>query len=254
MGESEMSIKDMYLAITGRIDSVEKNLEDKLASKKDLFEFKKELHQLQVSNDQTLEIVNQLKRDREADRRNIETLEKTLRARNLIFRGISKRQRPNLNQTINDILNDILKVMPMIRVERTVVVGTERESLVVLVQFLSTLDVHKVLINTAKLKGTAISIERDLTTEGRQRKSKLLAIKRYIRCKLVGIDDKKISIRVIGDQMRIGDSKFNWRNENLWCGQLLGSVKLNDIFQYKFSENEFVNFNFVESNANRSGL
>lgn len=77
--------------------------------------------------------------------------------------------------------------------------------------------VSTILRNSSKLKGTTISVDRDLTRDARQKKSAMLTLKRDI----TQIDNSK-RIIVRDDRMRVEDRWFYWNGEK----QLMSAVIL----------------------------
>lgn len=240
----------MFERLSSKMDQVEKNIDVKLgtlASKDDLALYKEELQKVQENTEVVKNLVLNVQKGRESDKRRLEMLEREYRSKNLVFKGVSTNDNVNPREVLEDIINGKMGLTPVIKAQKVYVLKRAAQSMVVMVRFYTEDDVRRVLEKTRMLAGTTIFIDRDMTEDERSTKQVLMRIRRIILSKLSDPDDKMVKIRVQTNCIRIAEYMFKWNGENLMCGKGSGNNILSQIYKYNF---DIVNFKNLISDNN----
>lgn len=100
----------------------------------------------------------------------------------LIFGGIPAVREREKTTAVRELCDSVLGIKEELLIDRAFKIGRkEKDNRPVLVEFIKTSDVAKVLKNTKKLKGTGMWINKDLPYDLRNKKKKLLEIRFKIR-------------------------------------------------------------------------
>lgn len=247
-----MANMEMFERLLSKMDQVEKNIDLKLAtlaSKDDLAIYKVELQKVQENTEEVKNLVLNVQKDRESDKRRLEMLEREYRNKNLVFKGIPNNNNMNLRNTLEELITVKMDITPVVKIQQVYVLKRAAQNMVVMVRFYTEDDVRRVLEKTRLLTGTAIYIDRDMTEQERSIKQVLMRIRRIILSKLSDADDKTVKVRVQTNCIRIKEYMFKWNGDNLMCGKESGNNILSQIYLYKFNF-DTVNFKNLISDNN----
>lgn len=237
-----MAMKELQDFLSSKIDALSNKLDEKienLATKQDLKIFSEDIESLKVNNEEIMATLNKLKDDRDTFKKKFDQIDREMRRKNVIIRGV-KFNRNNLYEEVRNFftlkmgLNDEMDIN-----ELKVLKGKGQRAEVVLVQFMRAESVTQIFQNIRKLTENGLSIERDYSPDIRKKMAKLLKIKKFLKNNFTAKKDKEKVIKVFGDRMNIEKSQFFWENGQLICENELGYIKLNSIFAYQCNENSF---------------
>lgn len=172
----------------------------------------------------------------------LEQMEKKQRSRNLIFKNIT--QKRNYKPYITSLLQNIMG-LEHIRPRSIYVLKTftEKNLVMLLVEFTDNEEVLEIFGKVATLKETNIIIEKDLSTEERKRKGMLLTIRREVlsRAKV-----NKVNMKISVSENRIKFNSdvfiFNRMQHDFYKGDLEAGVVLRDYLVDEFNvlvDNEY---------------
>ena len=149
----------------------------------------------------------ELKRGEEEGRNRMDYLENTLKQNNLLFKGLIPPETANCTDTVLQLCNKVL----CININQGDIVYSRwsgehhLNNRPILVNFVNPLTVTKVLSNAKKLRGTNLSIDRDLCLRTRRQRGKLLKIRREV----ININ-KDVGISVGTNYLWVNTVKFFW--------------------------------------------
>ncbi|KAK9508698.1 hypothetical protein O3M35_006191 [Rhynocoris fuscipes] len=150
-----------------------------LATKDDVKALREDNVKLQQENQLLREEVDRLNKKFVIQEKRLDEIDMSSRRPNLIFRGFTYNSQVNLPEYISKFCIEVLNIETQPIIEKVVILGGQNKLIVV--EFLKISDVHIVLKNAKKLKGTGVWIYKDLTFQERQRKKKLLEVRRKIK-------------------------------------------------------------------------
>lgn len=239
---TNMSMKEFQDFISLKIDALSNKIDEKvenLATKQDLKIFSEDIESLKLNNEEIMITLKNLGEDRDSFKKKFEQIDREMRRKNVIIRGVNF-NRNNLYEELRNFFTNKMGINDQMEInELKVLKGRGQSAETVLIQFAKTESVVKIFQNIRKLTGNNLSIERDYSAEIRKKMSKLLKIKKFFKKNLADKKDKEKIIKVFGDRMVIEKSNFFWENGQLWCENELGYIKLNSIFAYQCNENSF---------------
>lgn len=194
-----------------------------------------DVENLKEQNNQLKQEVEDLKVDKDVDRRRISQLEKQIKSKNLILKGLNAKS--SVNSVVNKIYFDKLKLPKSVKIRYTKKLYERNDKMAVLAELDSSQSVQSALQNAKKLAGTSIYVERDLTQEKQKDKRVMLQLKKDI----VAVS-KSHRIAVISDRIRVKDKWFRWNKEKkLVCGQEEADCAIKDLYPDVYDK---INFNY----------
>lgn len=199
-----------------------------IATKTDLDVIKTEVSELREDNKKIKSELNTVQQKLSESERRLESIERKNCEKRLIWRGLKISD--NLSMEVRKVCQEVLKVPEEIIIEKVEQIGKNSKNPAILVEFAKKEDVNKVLLQTKQLKGTKISIDRELTKTGWERKKMLLKARKIIK----EIDNSKV-IKIIGDKMKIENKVFLWRNSKLYYGDADATTELEKMYNKNFS-------------------
>lgn len=242
MGEHE-AIRQMFNDINSKMDYMHKSFDEKmqtlvtgfdekmqtLVTRQDIQAYHEEVNMVKVDTSEIKKTLTDIRKEMVEDKKKIQFMERTLREKNIIVKGPFSLG--NKSQEIRDLFSNKLKISMELEIDEIIEIGKKGDKFaMVLVQFLRRSSVQVVFDRTKLLAGTEWRIERDYSPEVRKQMKSLLKIKKAIVENIVAPNDKKIRIKVNGEQMKISNNKFYLRDNYLMCGAEPGYMKLNEIF------------------------
>lgn len=185
--------------------------------------------ELKKQNDELKKEMENLKAEKEADRKRITQLEDKFKSKNLIFKGVAAGNSANIE--VQKICNKILETPDPTILKSAKKLYEHEGKVTVLAELDSEQSAINVLKNTKKLAGTKIYIERDLNEERQKDKRALLRLKKEI----LNIS-KFHRIVVRDDKMRIAEKWFKWNaDKKIVCGQDDAGPIMKQIYGEKIS-------------------
>lgn len=182
-----------------------------------------EVQRLKEENKALKDEVKQLRRDRDADKKEVNRLIEQSKRKNVIFKGLEKKD--NMKLAVETVCSEKLQINDAgVRAVRTIY---ERGGIVGVVAEMNSEDtVVTILKNTRKLAGTNISVERDLSDEKQLNKRALLLLRKNIMNY-----DPSLKISVRSDTLIIRNHRMYWSsNKVLLCGQQNAIEILREIY------------------------
>lgn len=146
--------------------------------------------------------------------RRIDKLEWKQRSKNLIFKNIPMRKsyKPYITSLLHNIM-DLSHINP--RSIFTLNKLSDKNLVIILVEFDSNEEVSEILSRVATLKGSNIAIEKDLNEQERERKGKLLRIRRVILDRANENATTNTKIKVSEKKIKIDNDEFLFnKNQN----------------------------------------
>lgn len=155
--------------------------------------------------------------------RDLAQVDKRQRRANIVFKGLNDGSSPR--NAVEEICTQVLKV-PNVSVKEAKKAFQRNGKMTVIAEVNDEATVNNLLRSSANLKGSNISIDRDLTRDSRNKKTAMLKIKRDLN----GLDNsKKIVVR--DEKMKVENTWFYWNRDNtLMTGSLEGRPVLQNIF------------------------
>lgn len=165
-------------------------------------------------------------------------VDKKQKRSNVIFRGLEESSSPK--SSVEQVCSQIMEV-PNIAVKEAKKTYNRNGKMTVCVELNDESMVYNLLKNSSKLKGSSISVDRDLTRDAREKKTAMLFLKKQ----LFAIDNtKKVIVR--DDRMKIENDWFYWnREKQLMSGNLEGKTALLRMYNDKDRVN-CLNINYKE--------
>lgn len=166
----------------------------------------------------------------------VNNIEKTQKRKNIVLKGLDAREEPV--EAANNVCKNILKVPEVIikNARKTY----ENNGLMTVVAEMDTESmVYESLRRSRNLQGTRISLDKDLSKDGRDNKAVMFSLKRTLN----EIDaSKKVTVR--NDRMRVENNWFYWdTNKNLKSNKDNGKGILMNI--YKNQKIEALDLDFM---------
>lgn len=203
--------------------------------------------------------IAKLEKEKEKDHAELMRLIAENKKNNLIFRGIEREEASvhaglaqstagsdagiqeaavhvNVAQSPEDAVKKVCreKLGVEVEVQHAKILLDKRKSMNVLAK-LTEKSVYDIFKNIRKLRGSSISIERDLSQEKQQQKKALL----YLKKKITQIDDTH-RIKVLNDKMKIVGKWMNWgMGGKLYCGKEEAKKFLETIYGKKLMAIDF---------------
>lgn len=181
----------------------------KFSTKEDIDKLEGTIMSLKLENQKLQEEIVALKQSEEKGKRRMDYLENMFKQNNLLFRGFSDSQDRSCTETIVKLCNEVLEVdvnqQDVIHARWVGPKGLENRP--ILASFSQTSKVFSILRNTRKLRGTNLSIDRDLCKRTRWQRGKLLRIKKEVKS-----INKNIRVSVGGSQLWVNNVKFYWED------------------------------------------
>ncbi|XP_037954069.1 uncharacterized protein LOC119684171 [Teleopsis dalmanni] len=225
-----MNIQDMKAMFAELLDDKMKNLATKtdIEDIKDkLVENANQIQSLKEENAKLREEMQQIKESKEVDSRRISHLENQSKRKNIVIRGLAcdanQRTFDRVTQLCNEVLN-IPSPLPIASVRKL----SEYDGKVNVVVELDTANsVEKLLSKSKNLKGSQITLERDLDAGKLLHKKLMLILKQKI---LTVSKVHRVSVR--NEKLRIGDYWLRWNNKNeLVCNDQKGEMVLKILYK-----------------------
>lgn len=178
--------------------------------------------------------VEKLKKERLEDRKRIQQMESASKKYNLLIRGLAF----NKDATVEvlKLFKQKLQIQEDVPIRDVKIISKFKGEMSVLVELICFDAVAKVLRETKKLTGTNISIQRDLTEEGKKRRSAMMCLKSEI----LKVDKSQLLV-VQGDKLKVGKAVFYWRAGNLMFEDKDGVAEIKNIYKKDFKE---INFDY----------
>lgn len=195
-----------------------------------------EVGQLRKENNELRAEVVELKCQMCDDKNRIEWLEQQARKLNLIIRGLPNSVNPNAE--VQKLLKDTLKISGGVDIQSVKKLYDEGNNMTVILELADANSVANILKSTRNLSKTKISIEKDLTKGGRERRAAMAQLRKEI---LQTDKNKLITLR--GDQLKIENKYFYWKSGELMCENKNGKNELSEMYKNNF---EKVNFSFKD--------
>lgn len=177
-----------------------------LVTKEDLKCISEELDMIKSQQHAMKEQVAQLVNENNKLKNDIENMQRFVRRNNLIFKGLSQptdtttpKTSKQLAVEVATFCKEILKV-DCDNINNAFQIASTKD---IVVEFASTREVSDVLQNVRKLKGTKISVYKDLTPQARERRKLLLKLKSRIE---IACPRKKVNVS--GDILIVENCKF----------------------------------------------
>jgi len=213
-----------------------------LASKKDVESIKDEisentsqLQSLRRENVELKEEVQKMKTLREHDQRRLAWLEEQIKKKNIIVRGLQADLEPHA--AIKTLCNDVLKIpdpLPLVSVRK---LGDREGKMSVLVETINAAVAEDILKRSTMLKGTKISLEKDLNSIKLQQKKVMFELKEQLTAY-----DKSVKVSVRNEKLKIGNKWFKWnKKKELECKGVKADVVLKELY----NENVIENINLI---------
>lgn len=157
--------------------------------------------------------IEQLKVERKKDQQQINRLVEQGKRKNVIFRGIEKKDTPR--ESVEAVCKNVLKLQN-ITVNAARIIYTASTSKISVVAELETVEMaNSIFKNLKELAGSTIKVEKDLTEEKQQDRKVMFQLKTDI----LEIS-KTHKVLVKNDSIKVGTSWLYWdRNRQLMCGQ-----------------------------------
>uniref|UniRef100_T1I0U7 Uncharacterized protein n=1 Tax=Rhodnius prolixus TaxID=13249 RepID=T1I0U7_RHOPR len=176
-----------------------------VATKADLKETNEKLENLITENKNLKEEIVDLKKENKQVKESLEFALRKLKSKSLVIAGLQDLKENNdYTQEVKELCVKSLGMHePMIDRAHSVAQGR-----LLLVELVRQADVQAMLINAKKLKGSGIWINRDLTYQDRQKKKKLLEIRK----KIMAVD-KVEKVLVRDGYLLYKKKKFYWDEE-----------------------------------------
>lgn len=222
--------KDEFLPLKANVDDMKSNME----------KLKTEVDALSTQNAKLLEQNDLQQKQIDDSLRRMRYQEQNSRARNLIFKDLVSSS--NLFDTIQNILQ-VKFELTNTHLSRVIKLREHGGKTTALAEFTSAQIVGEIVRNAAKLKGSGVYIDKDLSPEQRTRKSTLLKIRKHILQQSSG---SKIS--VFENKIKIDDNKFNYESESNDY-QSSDGISLRAFLKNKFNVEVDVDYNISESSA-----
>ncbi|XP_073972854.1 uncharacterized protein [Rhodnius prolixus] len=165
-------------------------------------------------------------------RSQMEFTQMEVKRNNLIFKGITMSPEEDCLQKVKNLCLNLLNTPEDITIYRAQPIGNKNASKkIILAEFPKEAERINILKNARILRGTGISVEKDLTGMQRDIKRKLL----YLR-KCIKETNPKLQVSVWNQNLFINNSRFHWiEEEGLIFGRECGISKLKEITNYDFS-------------------
>lgn len=236
----KMAIEDLMTQMSSLMDEKLKNI----PTKQDVEEIKAtvgdlsdKMDVLKTENDSLRAEVEQLKVEKEKDHHTITFLEDHIKRNNIVFRGINTNK--SLFQAVKDCCKKNLKITKEINILSVRKLFENDGKLGVVVEFSSVDDVREIFANVKNLKGSKISLDRDLSKDRQQDKRVMLELKKQIH-KL----KPSCPVMVRNEKMKVERQWFKWNNQKqLMCGKDQGIEMLKKIYGDDISS---VNIDYFE--------
>lgn len=153
----------------------------------------------------------------------VNNMEKRQKRKNIVLKGLDSRDNPH--QAVDNVCKNILKV-PSIVIKEARKTFEGNGKMTVVAELDNEGMVHEALKNSKHLRGTTISLDKDLARDGREKKAVMFNVKKT----LMEIDpSKKILVR--NDRMRVENEWFHWDgNRNIMTNQDNGKAVLKRIY------------------------
>lgn len=213
--------RNNYMSGEHCFTAILKEINDKLnqmATKEDIKSLIKDVTKLKnTCNSLNEEMESSRKREEILEQR-IEKLEMQIKRKNIIVHGLH-------SATINDAINEIkliykdvmgIKTSSIEKITNIFFIGNQKENKTLLME-IPNYEINKEIFNNAKkLKGTNISIQRDLPYNVRKRRANL----RKYAAKIKEVN-QSLNVIIKGDAICIDDEKFIWNTNlnKLMCGE-----------------------------------
>lgn len=177
--------------------------------------------------------IDELKAEREKDRRTMLSLEDQLKRNNLIFRGIPTET--SINQAVEKVCSGNMKIVAPMAIRSCRKLFDRNGKMAVIVEFENESYIREIFKNTKNLAGSSISVERDLNSERQEKKKVMLKLMKDLKSVS---QTHKIGVR--DDKLRINEKWFTWnRNNQLMCGSANGEEVIRGLFRENLNNINF---------------
>lgn len=207
-----------------------------------LFEEVKELKEANASMAHDLEIVKGRSQIMESE---LLSIQKRQKRDNVIIKGLNSNQAPK--EAVKTLCENVLRT-PEVKIKNAHKTFERNGKMTVVAELECEEMVHQVLRNSSNLRGTTISVDKDLTKDGLEKKSAMFSLKRS----LTEMDaSKKVLVR--NERMRVDNEWFHWNNNKcLMSNQTEGKEMLGRIYNNNAGLGR-INLSFADilGNSNR---
>lgn len=238
---SKMSDKLLLEEMKKMMDEMTKDLKSYMED--NLNKLKSELSDYRAENNKLQQEIDDLKNERQRDRRLMLQLEDKLKQKNIILRGLNLEA--DTTAAIQKVLTNNFKITDHIKINSSRKLFDRNGRMAVIAEVENGAQIVEIFKHAKNLAGSSISVERDLNTDRQQQKKVMLALKRNI---LTLNQTHKISVRE--DRLRIADKWFTWNwRKQLVCGSMNGVDAIKGLYGSNLNGISF-DFNSILSNLN----
>lgn len=219
---SQITIGDLKVLITeGSKEAIKDGIKDIDKAVKEVLN---KVDELVAENIKLRQEINELKKERTKDKRELSTLQDQIRNKNIVIKGMPSSL--NLKDAINKVCLENLKLDSVPKIRSVKKIYDKNGKMGVVAELDTESDVYFMLNNTRNLARTVISMEKDLSSSRREDKRVMMQLKRDI-----GTKDTSQRLQVRDDRLRVGDKWFKWNLEKeLICGKQKGEHALRGIY------------------------
>ncbi|BES98513.1 Hypothetical protein NTJ_11331 [Nesidiocoris tenuis] len=213
-GEMSVTQKDLDVLYEKLMVGVNASLKTELASfasKAEISELVAKFDGLARENAELRREMQSIKVENRQLKEAVDSLDLKLRKNNLVIRGLEAGRETDAKISVERFLEDIAGEGPAVKVSNAYLRGGRGGARpAILAELSSDQDVYRVLSRAGKLRGTGISITRDLPAEVRMRSNRMLRLRWEIR-KIA--PQTRMSLRT--DKLWVNDKRLVWANDVL---------------------------------------
>lgn len=189
-----------------------------------IINLRKEIDELKEVNEKITKEMLEWKEKTLLLERDLTQIDRRQKRSNIVLRGLNDSQAPRA--TVEDLCSNVLKVDD-VKVKDVRKTFQKNGKMTVVAELADADMVNSVLKSTVNLKGSSISIDRDLTRESREKKSVMMKLKKDL---LEQDTSKKIIVR--DDRLKVDNNWFYWNaDKQLKSGSLEGRTALQNIYR-----------------------
>lgn len=195
--DEEDGTPDPFQLLMEKLNKMDKKM-DLLASKEEVDELRRKVESLEKE----LQKSKNVKEQKDWELR-LSSVENTLRGRNLIFRGLETAGDTPPSELVKQLSHEVLGVKD-VHLTSAKIIKTKKSPLI-LASFISQETVWRILKEAHKLRGSVITIQRDLAPAARKLRSRMLALRRVIK----GVR-RDAEVRVRSGELVLGQLHVSW--------------------------------------------
>ncbi|BET01204.1 Hypothetical protein NTJ_14020 [Nesidiocoris tenuis] len=208
---TQKSLDDLYERIMMGVNTAMRTELASFATKVEINQLVEKVEALAKENTGLRAEIADLRKENAGLRNAVDDLEVKFRSRRLVVRGLDTSKEADAKTAVERFFADLLGT-PAISVGINQVFAGASPRPTLLIELASDRDVFRVLAGSGKLRGSGVSVTRDLPPETRKRANRMLRLRWEVRrlC-----PQAKVVLRT--DRLWVNNRRFSWLGDSLVC-------------------------------------